>query len=85
MASINANELKEKGVSAIQTVLNEQTEATISIQGKECFVVMNIEHYQYLCECELTAALAETKIEIAEGRYVIESATEHLARLEAKE
>lgn len=82
MTDISANELKIKGISAIETALLLQPEATISVRGKQRFVVMDLAHYQYLRECELTAALAESDADIAAGRYVKESATEHLARLE---
>jgi PHD/YefM family antitoxin component YafN of YafNO toxin-antitoxin module len=85
MSAISANELKTKGVSAIQAVLDQQTEAVISVRGKQRFVVMDIAHYQYLRECELSAAIIESKADMAEGRYVIESAEEHLARLESME
>ena len=82
MTDISANELKIKGISAIQSALTEQPEATISVRGKQRFVVMDIAHYQYLRECELLAALAESNADIAAGRYIKETATEHLARLE---
>lgn len=85
MNNISANDLKIKGVSAIQTVLNEQTEAVISVRGKQRFVVMDIEHYQYLRECELSAAIIESKADISAGRFIKESAEEHLARLESME
>lgn len=83
MSSITANDLKTKGVSAIEAELKNQPEAIISVRGKERFVVMAIEHYHYLRECELSAALAETKADLAAGRYVKESSEEHLARLES--
>jgi len=44
-------------------------------------VVMDIEQYQYLRECELAAALAETRADLAARRYVEESAEEHLKRI----
>ena len=85
MNAISANELKTKGVSAIQAVLDQQSEAVISVRGKQRFVVMDVAHYQYLRECELSAAIIESKADMAEGRYVKESAEEHLARLESME
>ena len=57
MIDISANELKAKGVLAIQTALEQQLEAVISVHGKDRFVVMDVAHYQYLRECELTVAL----------------------------
>jgi PHD/YefM family antitoxin component YafN of YafNO toxin-antitoxin module len=82
MSSISANELKTKGVSAIESALEQQPEAVISVRGKDRYVVMDLAHYHYLRECELEAALAETRADLAAGRFVKESPEEHLARLE---
>ncbi len=82
MANISANDLKTKGVAAIEAALAEQPEAVVSVRGKDRFVVMDIAHYHYLRECELEAALAETRADLAAGRAVVESAEAHLARLE---
>jgi len=83
MPHISANDLKIKGVSAIEALLATQPEAVISVRGKERFVVMDLEHYHYLRECELESALAQTRSNLAEGRFVKESPEEHLARLKA--
>ena len=83
MPYISANELKIKGVSAIEAMLAVQPEAIISVRGKERFVVMDMDHYHYLRECELESALAQTRADLAEGRFVKESAEDHLNRLKA--
>ncbi|KAF0189383.1 MAG: prevent-host-death family [Desulfobulbaceae bacterium] len=83
MPNISANDLKTKGISAIEAVLANQPEAIISVRGKERFVVMDIEQYHYLRECELESALAQSRADIAAGRFVKESADEHVARLKA--
>lgn len=83
MAYISANDLKTKGVSAIELALGTAPEATISVRGKDKFVVMDMAHYHYLRECELDAALAETRADLAAGRMVQESPEAHLARLDA--
>ena len=44
---------------------------------------MEIEHYNYLRECELTAALAESQSDIAAGRFIQQSAEAHLQGLES--
>lgn len=82
MSHISANELKTKGVAAIEAMLADHTEAIVSVRGKDRFVVMEIAQYNYLRECELEAALAETRADVAAGRFVQESAEAHLARLE---
>jgi len=83
MSSISANDLKTKGISAIEAELAHQPEAIISVRGKDRFVVMDIAHYHYLRECELDAALAETRADLAAGRFVKESAEDHLVRLDS--
>ena len=44
---------------------------------------MSQEHYHYLRECELEAALMQSKADVAAGRAVQESAQDHMARLDA--
>jgi hypothetical protein len=43
---------------------------------------MDIAHYHYLRECELTAALAETRADLAAGRALQQTAEAHLSRLD---
>ncbi len=81
MAHISANDLKTKGVAAIEAMLIDHSEAIVSVRGKDRFVVMEIAQYHYLRECELEAALAETRADLASGRLVQESAEAHVARL----
>ena len=84
MSSISANDLKTKGVSAIEASLERQPEAVISVRGKDRFVVMNIAHYHYLRECELEAALAQTHADLAAGRFVKGTPEAHVKRIQAK-
>lgn len=81
MTSLTANDLKTKGVAAIEAVLAERPEAIVSVRGKDRFVVMDIAQYNYLRECELEAALAETRADIAAGRVIKESAALHVKRV----
>jgi molybdopterin-guanine dinucleotide biosynthesis protein len=83
MTQLTANDLKVRGVAAIESALAEQTEATISVRGKDRFVVMNIAHHQYLRECELEAALNQSRADLASGRALQESTEAHLERLDA--
>ncbi len=83
MTQLTANDLKVRGIAAIESVLTNQTEATISVRGKDRFVVMEMAQYHYLRECELDAALAQTRADLAAGRSVQESPEAHLARLDA--
>ncbi len=81
MSNLTANDLKTKGIAAIEAVLADRPEAIVSVRGKDRFVVMDIAQYHYLRECELEAALAETRADVEAGRYVKESAAEHVKRV----
>lgn len=83
MSVISANDLKVKGIASIEAGLQDHSEAVISVRGKERYVVMDINHYHYLRECELEAALAQSQEDLKHGRFNIESAEAHLKRLES--
>ena len=83
MSQLTANDLKTKGIAAIESALAEHTEAIVSVRGKERFVVMDIAQYHYLRECELEAALAETRADLAAERFTVSSPEEHLARVKS--
>ena len=53
----------------------------ITVRGKESFVVMRIDHYHYLREMELEAALYETQQDLVAGRFSKESIDDHVAAL----
>ena len=78
---ISANDLKTKGVSALEAELAERSEAVITVRGKSRFVVMSMEQYNYLRECELEAALLEVKADLAAGRVISESVDNHIRRV----
>jgi hypothetical protein len=83
MASLTANDIKTRGVAAIEETLAQQPEALISVRGKDRYVVMEVAQYHYLRECELDAALAQSQSDEAAGRYIAESAKAHMERLDA--
>jgi len=81
MNTISANDLKTKGVSAIEQALAGQQEASVTVRGQMKYVVMSREQYAHLRECELEAALAESKADLDAGRFVKESVEQHIKRL----
>jgi PHD/YefM family antitoxin component YafN of YafNO toxin-antitoxin module len=83
MSHLSANELKIRGVAAIEAALQEHSEAIVSVRGKDRYVVMSLAQYQHLRECELEAALVEAKADVEAGRIVKESVEAHLARLDS--
>ncbi len=83
MNHISANELKTRGIAAIEQALATEQEAIVSVRGKDRFVILDMAQYQRLRECELEVALAEARFDVAAGRVVRESPEAHLARLDS--
>ncbi len=79
--TITANDLKTKGVNAIDEATHEGSEAFISIRGKNKFVVLSLDKYNYLRECELEAALFEARKDIKNDKFFIESVDDHIKRI----
>ncbi len=78
---ITANELKTKGVSILNGETADGSEIIITVRGKNKYVVLPIEKYNYLRECELETALLETKRDIKEGKFTKESVEKHIERI----
>ena len=82
MPSIPANELKTRGVTAIEQALAENTEAIVSVRGKDKYVVMSFEQYSHLRTCELEAAIHETRKDLAECRFVTKGPVDRVKGIE---
>ncbi len=78
---ITANELKVKGVSALDKITSAHDETIISVRGKNKYVVLSIDEYNYLRECELESALIESKKDLAEGKFFTGTIDEHIKRI----
>jgi len=79
--TISANDLKVKGVSAIDNMLDKLDEVLISVRGKNKYVVVDIERYEHLRECELEQAYREVQEDMKNGRVKTQTADEHLKGL----
>lgn len=65
---ITANEIKTKGISAIDGISDADDDAVITVNGKKKFVVIPIEKYNKIRELELELALKEVKDDLTSGR-----------------
>lgn len=83
MNVLTANELKTKGISAVEACLQTAGEAIISVRGKDKYIVMDMEKYNAYREYELEVALQEAKADVAAGRAVKETAQQHIERMNA--
>jgi PHD/YefM family antitoxin component YafN of YafNO toxin-antitoxin module len=79
--TVTANELKTKGVSVVEALLQVEEEVVISVRGQDKYVVMDLEKYAKLREYELAIAIQEAKADVDAGRYTTESIDDHMRRL----
>ena len=81
MTILAANELKTRGVSALEASLQQHDEVVISVRGKNRYVAMGIAHYNRLRELELAAAVAEARADYEQGCYETLDIAQHIAAL----
>ena len=79
---ISANEVKKRGVSVFDEILDKFSEVIINFRGKKKYVVIDYERYKRFREYELDKAYQDAMDDIANGDYVACSAKEHIKRLE---
>ena len=81
MIAITANELKIRGVSAVEDRLENEEEVIISVRGKDRYVVMSLEKYARLREFELDMAVMEARADYEAGNIITESVDDHMTRV----
>ena len=80
-ATITANELKTRGVSLLDELTSDGGEAFISVRGKTKYIVLSVDEYNRLRDCELDMAVREAEQDLAAGRFVKETVEEHIKRI----
>lgn len=78
---ITANDIKTRGVKAIEEGLKEEDRLSISVRGEVKYVVLTAEAYEQLRLAELEVAYQAAVKDIEQGRFTTESVDEHLERL----
>ena len=81
MNAITANELKIRGISAVEDQLENEDEVIISVRGKDRYVVMSLEKFARLREFELDMAVMEARADYEAGNTVTESVEDHVKRV----
>jgi len=81
MGTVTANELKTRGVSAVEERLETEDEVVISVRGQDKYVIMSLDKYSQLREYELDIAVQEARADYEAGRVITESVDEHMKRV----
>lgn len=79
MTTLTANALKTKRLAAVRGGGAEGV--VTSVRRKLKHMVMTMERCNHFHECELEAAWAETRQDLAAGRFHMDTVDEHLARM----
>ena len=82
IAQITANDLKTKGITAIDELVPDNDGVIITVRGKEKYVVLSINEYNQLRELELDAAIQESRKDIAEGKFMVGPIEDHMKRID---
>ena len=82
MSSLDANDLKTKGISAIEVRLKVDEEVVISVRGQDRYVIMDLEKYNKLREYELVVVAHEARADMSAERFVTESVVDHMRRID---
>jgi len=81
MSAVTANELKTRGISAVEDLLETEEEVIISVRGVDKYVVMGLEKYARFREIELYMAVKEARADYEAGRITPESVDDHMKRV----
>ena len=81
MNAVTANELKTRGISAVEDLLETEEEVIISVRGVDKYVVMGLEKYARFRESELAMAVKEASADYVAGRSITESVDDHMTRV----
>ncbi|MCI5830599.1 MAG: type II toxin-antitoxin system Phd/YefM family antitoxin [Treponema sp.] len=79
--TITANDLKIKGVSYLESVVNENDGAIITVRGKEKYIVLKVSDYNRIREIELENAILESKKDIENGKIHTDGVSAHIKRI----
>lgn len=78
---LSLQDLKRTGFAKLRQMFSNEPDIIIQERGRDACVLVDIEHYNYLRQCELEIALITAKKEISQGKYV-EGTNKHIEHLE---
>jgi len=81
IGQITANDLKVKGISAIDELVDGNDGVVITVRGIDKYVILPVEQYNQLRELELDEAIREAQREIGTGAFFSGSIEEHMERV----
>ncbi len=77
---LSIQDLKRTGLSKIKQMFLNEPDIIIQDRGKDACVLVDLEHYSFLRNCELEIALKQAKQDIKNDNYTI-GAENHLKKM----
>ncbi len=78
---LSIQDLKRTGFSKIKEMLKIDQEILLQERGKDAGVILDMDYYNHLRECELEMSLFKAKADIANGNYSTD-VQEHIKSLD---
>lgn len=78
---ITANDIKTRGVKAIEEGMKDDDRLSISVRGEVKYVVLTAEAYEQLRLAELEIAYQAAVQDVKKGDFIKETAEQHLERV----
>lgn len=78
---ISANDIKTRGVKAIDEGMSKDDRLQITVRGKVKYVILRADDYENLRLAEMEMAYQQAEKNIQEGQYTLETAAQHMERL----
>jgi PHD/YefM family antitoxin component YafN of YafNO toxin-antitoxin module len=78
---ISANDIKTKGLSNIEKMIEDGNEIFISKRGKAKFVLLSLKEYERLKEADIFKAIMDAENDYNNGKFIIESSEEHFKKI----
>lgn len=66
---LSIQDLKRTGFSKIKEMLQNDHEVLLQERGKDAGVILDMDYYNHLRECELEISLLKARQDIADGKY----------------
>ncbi len=81
MIMITDEELRSQGNTVFDNTLKGNEKVSVTIEGKDKYILLSQEYYKFLRECEIESAIYESQQNMKKGEFVIETIDKHLAKV----
>lgn len=78
---LSLQQLKRTGFAKLKQMFEDDSDIIVQERGRDACVLVDINHYNYLRECELEMAVQKARQEIKNGKYSV-GVEDHIQKIE---